>query len=326
MRHVFAADPGERPPVQPFSRWNRRNEQLRRDPAMHSLLRGVWVRSPQPPTPLQRAALLQCHLRTPDNRLRVTGLSALQLLSLPVGDTRPWVNHLLGHPAPEKVTELKQAMHLPHLAWYGTRIRTTVPTLRITKSRGLGSFQGPWGCNLAHPVEALVEAAPYLSVWRLTACIDSLLTNRIIVDAHNTVPCFDTELLTEALSRLPARSRGVRRVRTALRSAQGPTLSPNETLTRLIAVHHGITRPVMNHPVTVGGRTFYLDLAWPGAMVALEYNGGVHYENRAQYEDENHRIQLLRDAGWEIRVLVWADLWQSGRRGQWLEFLARRLG
>lgn len=325
MRHVFAAQLGVRPLVQPFPDWDRRNEQLLRDPTMHSLMRGVWVRNHEPPNPLQRAALLQCHLRTADNGLRVTGLSALQLLSLPVGRTQPWVNHVLGHPTPEKVSDLDRAMTVPHLSWEGTRIRTSARDLRITKSRGLSRYYGPWGCFLAHPVEALVEAAPYISVWRLTACIDSLMTTRIVINEQVTLPLFDTHMISESLGRLPPRSRSVRRVRAALHSAQGPTLSPNETLTRLIARRHGIPRPEMNHPVAVRGKTFYLDLAWPDDKVALEYNGGAHYENRSQYEDENHRIQLLRDAGWDVRILVWADLWHPVRRREWLEFLSRRV-
>ena len=52
----------------------------------------------------------------------------------------------------------------------------------------------------------------------------------------------------------------------------------------------------------------------------------ANYLNRAQSEDENHRLQLLRDSGWDVRVLVWSDLRDPGRRAAWLEFLAGRLG
>ena len=102
MKRVPALDLGERPVVKSFADWGRRNEQLVRDPAMQLLARGVWAQSSEPLSPLQRAVLLQQHLRTRDNHLRVTGLNALELLDLPIGETQSWVNPLLGHRAGER--------------------------------------------------------------------------------------------------------------------------------------------------------------------------------------------------------------------------------
>ena len=297
MKRVPALDLGECPVVKPFADWGRRNKQLFRDPTMQLLARGVWVQHSEPLSPLQRAALLQRHLRTGGNQLRVTGLNALELLDLPIGETQSWVNPLLGHRAPERGLEFETAKLTPHLSWHGTRIRTFAGQLRITKSRGLNRYYGPWGCFVAHPVEALVVAAPYLSMWRLIACIDALLSRRIVV-----------------------------RVRTALHAAYDQVWSPNETLTRLIALRHGLPPPRTNYHVIPRGRHFYIDLAWPDSMTAIEYNGEVHYTKRSHYEDENYRIQLLRESGWDVHVLVWRDLWDPERRRTWLDFLARKLG
>lgn len=326
MKRVPALDLGVRPPVKPFAEWERRSEQLARDPEMRRLCRGVWVRSCDPPSVPQRAVLLNRHLRSPDNRLRVTGLTALELLNLPVGGTPPWVNRFLGHPFPPRATELRSALLVPHLAWHGTRTRTFRSDVRITKSYGLNRYYGPWGSWLAHPLEALVVAAPYLSQWRLISCLDALVSQQIVVDRTVALQVFTREELDRALALLPPHAAQVRRVAAALRQARGPTRSPAESLVRLMALHRGLPHPEPNHPVTVHGRVFYLDLAWPGAKVALEYNGEVHYLNRAQYEDENYRLQLLRDSGWDVRVLVWSDLKDPGRREAWLEFLAERLG
>lgn len=326
MKRVPALDLGERPVVKSFADWGRRNEQLVRDPAMQLLARGVWAQSSEPLSPLQRAALLQQHLRTRDNHLRVTGLNALELLDLPIGETQSWVNLLLGHRAGERESEFETAKLTPHLSWHGTRVRTFAGQLRMTKSRGLSRYYGPWGCFVAHPVEALVVAAPYLSVWRLIACVDALLSRRIVVDEKVTLRDFTTDVIEDALELFPPTSPSARRVRAALRAAYDQVWSPNETLTRLIALRHGFPPPRTNYHVTPQGRHFYIDLAWPDSMTAIEYNGEVHYKKRSHYEDENYRIQLIRDSGWDVQVLVWRDLWEPERRRTWLNFLARNLG
>lgn len=326
MKRVPALDLGERPVVKSFADWGRRNEQLIRDPTMQLLARGVWAQSSEPLSPLQRAALLQQHLRTRDNHLRVTGLNALELLDLPIGETQSWVNPLLGHRAGERESEFETAKLTPHLSWHGTRVRTFAGQLRMTKSRGLSRYYGPWGCFVAHPVEALVVAAPYLSVWRLIACVDALLSRRIVVDEKVTLRDFTADVIEDALESFPPTSPSVRRVRAALRAAYDQVWSPNETLTRLIALRHGFPPPRTNYHVTPQGRHFYIDLAWPDSMTAIEYNGEVHYKKRSHYEDENYRIQLIRDSGWDVQVLVWRDLWEPERRRTWLNFLARNLG
>lgn len=293
---------------------------------MQLLARGVWAQSSEPLSPLQRAALLQQHLRTRDNHLRVTGLNALELLDLPIGETQSWVNPLLGHRAGERESEFETAKLTPHLSWHGTRVRTFAGQLRMTKSRGLSRYYGPWGCFVAHPVEALVVAAPYLSVWRLIACVDALLSRRIVVDEKVTLRDFTADVIEDALELFPPTSPSVRRVRAALRAAYDQVWSPSETLTRLIALRHGFPPPRTNYHVTPQGRHFYIDLAWPDSMTAIEYNGEVHYKKRSHYEDENYPIQLIRDSGWDVQVLVWRDLWEPERRRTWLNFLARNLG
>lgn len=326
MRRVPALDLGEYPEVKPFADWGRRSEQLLRDPKMQPLARGLWVHSSEPLSPVQRAALLQRHLKTRDNNLRVTGLTALELLDLPIGETQRWINPLLGHRAGDREPEFETAKLTPHLSWHGTRIRTYAAGCRITKSRGLSRYYGPWGCFVAHPVEALVVAAPYLSMWRLIACVDALLSRRIVVEEKVPLRAFTAEVINEALDQLPPSSPSVRRVRTALHAAYDQVWSPNETLTRLIALRHGFPPPRTNYHVAPRGRHFYIDLAWPESMTAIEYNGEVHYKKRSQYENENYRLQLIREAGWDVQVLVWRDLWDPEQRRTWLNFLARKLG
>jgi very-short-patch-repair endonuclease len=74
--------------------------------------------------------------------------------------------------------------------------------------------------------------------------------------------------------------------------------SPMESRMRVALVCAGLP-PRVQHPVTVGGRAFRLDLAYPEAMLAVEYDGG-HHREAAQALRDLEREGLLTAAGWKI--------------------------
>lgn len=77
--------------------------------------------------------------------------------------------------------------------------------------------------------------------------------------------------------------------------------------------------------MVVDGADRYLDLTWPEAKIAVEYNGADHLDRR-QYGDEMFRRHRLEDAGWRVRYVVWEDLIDPGRRHLLLEWLSQQLG
>lgn len=138
-------------------------------------------------------------------------------------------------------------------------------------------------------------------------------------------PEWSVPLIEGRLLRLPPTSRAVVAVRAALQRCALGSWSPMETLVRLIAVHAGFPPPVMNHRVVTDYGVRHLDLAWPESMAALEFNGRVHRQDHGTYKDEMHRLEVLRDEGWAVRVLVHDDLREPRRRKEWLTWLARHL-
>jgi very-short-patch-repair endonuclease len=72
-----------------------------------------------------------------------------------------------------------------------------------------------------------------------------------------------------------------------------------ETRIRLAIVLAGLPTPVSQFPVTLAGRTFTLDLAYPHVRLAVEYNGGDHLRPGRALRDLE-REQLLVAAGWRI--------------------------
>jgi very-short-patch-repair endonuclease len=60
----------------------------------------------------------------------------------------------------------------------------------------------------------------------------------------------------------------------------------------------GMPDPCLNHPVRVGGRRRYLDMAWPDAKVAVEFDGFVPHATRRVFDDDRARQNDLVDDDW----------------------------
>lgn len=383
----------EIPAVRTTASLGGRSDRLVRSPQSQRLGHGVWARMSTEPTHLQKAVLLRSHLSTPEEPLALTGVTALDLLGLPLSGSGRWVTQILGdRPAP-RGSDLRRARESwVHLAWHVRRRRCGLEGVHVTRSYGLDPVRGPNGALLTDPVEALVVAAPMLESWVLTAVLDALLSGPVwpsapwsAVARHCAEPLardplqpperahaqttamapeqarapgrarapeqvrardrataskqvhlaaselwvlppeWSVPLIEGRLLRLPPTSRAVVAVRAALQRCALGTWSPMETLVRLIAVHAGFPSPVMNHRVATGYGIRHLDLAWPESMTALEFNGRVHSQDHVTYKDEMHRLEVLRDEGWAVRVLVHDDLREPRRRKEWLMWLARHL-
>lgn len=319
---------GPRPLVAGTARWSNRTERLHRDPEMHQLVYGHWFRADAPVSHLQRTVLLQRQLGTPSSIVRITGTAALKLLNLPDGDHYKWANRIFAHPEPPRGGELRHHQKRVHqLSWDGDRRRTSLDDVKLTKSYGLNSFQGPWESVLVHPIEALVVAAPMMDRWSITAALDAMLcSDRLERVGASDPEVFTVESIREALALLPPASRAVREVHRALADIQYPTWSAMETLTRMLALACGIPRPIMNFRVETPKGHSILDSAWPEHMTAVEFNGRDHSQDHATYKDEMYRNEVLRDLGWKLRIVSFDDLRVMGRLAEWLTWLGGHLG
>ena len=62
----------------------------------------------------------------------------------------------------------------------------------------------------------------------------------------------------------------------------------------------GMPDPKINYRVRVGGRFRYLDLAWPEAKVAVEFDGFVPHSTRRVFDDDRVRQNDLVDDEWAV--------------------------
>ena len=62
----------------------------------------------------------------------------------------------------------------------------------------------------------------------------------------------------------------------------------------------GLPDPRVNYRVQVGGKRRYLDLAWPDAKVAVEFDGFVPHSTRRVFDDDRARQNDLVAEGWTV--------------------------
>ena len=85
-----------------------------------------------------------------------------------------------------------------------------------------------------------------------------------------------------------------------VRSRNGWEANVLRTIGRL-----GLPPPKVNYRVRVGGRTRYIDLAWPDHRVAVELDGFVAHLPRRIFDDDRDRQNDLVGAKWKVYRITW---------------------
>ena len=113
----------------------------------------------------------------------------------------------------------------------------------------------------------------------------------------------------EALAADKPGSRGVRRLRSALKLVDGGAESPQESRVRLLLVGAGLPRPETQIEFTdeFGVARIRVDMGWREWRVAVEYDGVQHWSDRYQRSWDIDRIALLEAMGWSV-VRVSAEM------------------
>lgn len=311
-----------RPKVAHTATWGLRQRQMQRDPRMRRLAHGIWARwehepAPQDLEPWEISALIQ-PLVGPG--ASVCDMSAAHVLQLPMMAGMAWVDDLLGES--NTYTPWPQ---IPEIALPADRKTKPLTGVHLRRRRPwLPDQPGPWRTRVTGPVETLLVTQQWLRGWRATAAVDHVLA-RVLGPDGFPAPMAPEDLLSQVTG-IPPGTRGKRLLSRAVVESAGNVWSPMETVLRLVVLRWGFPLPAHNHQVVLGGgRSVYLDLAWPHRRVAIEYNGAVHYQDRVTYADEMGRLNALRDAGWEVRVVVLEDLRDPVRRHALFNWLRAHL-
>lgn len=175
------------------------------------------------------------------------------------------------------------------------RYHRTGPGRRIVRIAGL-----PVTDLRTTIVDCLLDLPPLRS---LITC-DSLariLTSPQRIDPSSALARWRQEknLIAEHLTGLSPR-RGSRRALRILDLVTPLAESPGESEVRFRLLAAGIPELVPQHPVPVGERTYFLDLAVGGSCVAVEFDGRVKYtDNTVLYQEKQRQDELTR-LGWSV--------------------------
>jgi hypothetical protein len=127
------------------------------------------------------------------------------------------------------------------------------------------------------------------------------------MDALARAHGFTTSDLTRQLPRY-RRRRGVVQLRNLVPLARPEAESPRESWTRLAIVDAGLPEPTVQHWIDIDGvPTYRLDLAYPGARIAIEYDGQEHHTDPADRARDAARRAWLTAHGWTVIVLRASD-------------------
>jgi len=193
---------------------------------------------------------------------------------------------ILGIPLPRRL-ERDPRIHVTTLGTdQAIRVRGTVGH-RARRGRVRVVHSGT--AALTHPADTFIALATLLSRDELIVVGDALV---------GWLGWCDRDELVAAARRYRG-ARGIRRVRAALEEIRPGSRSPGETRLRLALTRRGLPQPELNHDVVVDGRwVACVDLAYPAARVAIEYESDLHRTDDRTFRKDLTRGEHLKDVGW----------------------------
>jgi very-short-patch-repair endonuclease len=93
-----------------------------------------------------------------------------------------------------------------------------------------------------------------------------------------------------------------------------PPASPAETLFWRLVARAGIKGGVRQYKVVLGGRTYYIDVAFPDAMVAVEIDSWRWHGNKIRWRKDLARRNALTAAGWRVLHFTKEDILNDPER------------
>lgn len=193
------------------------------------------------------------------------------------------------------------------------RRRREVSLIRSGRALDAADIEVVLGLPVTSLERTIVDCAMDLPVRESVIVVDSGLRRLCEPDRWTGSCRYDPQVVRSALlarlEAVPAR-RGVRRARAAISLGSPWAESPGESVLRWALAADGLPAPVLQHEVRVddGMRRYFIDLAWPAAAVAVEFDGYSKYTGSDDLRSEKYREMRLAQAGWTVLRFDWHDL------------------
>jgi very-short-patch-repair endonuclease len=239
-----------------------------RGPSYRRILHGVYVSAAVPDTAFLRAgAALLVH---PPHAV-ATHFSAARAIGAPV-PAHPW-EHVT-------VAEREDRRHRQGLRCHVAAIATA--EIRVIE-----------GLRFSCPERIFVELAPFLGLVELVIVGDWLVRNRHTTRAGLVEFCGTSS---------DPHAKAARRAAASVRDRVD---SPMETRLRMLLVLAGLPEPEVNRTIRDENGTVLMrvDLSYPAARLAIEYDGRHHIELEQQWERDVERRDDLDDS-WRMLTVT----------------------
>ena len=196
-----------------------------------------------------------------------------------------------------------------HVRSPGADVRPRVSRVPVDEKAPL------YDCGVTTPLRTAFDLAHREPLVDAVAAVDAL--------------AFACHLTADELGRLADRHVGVResvRVRRVLELMDPAAESCMETRTRLALVLRGVPAPISQFWVVLAsGKRVRLDLAWPHAKLAVEYDGPDHRTITGQNRDA-FRDAGLDELGWDVQHVTSAMVLDPAAADRLAARIARKLG
>ncbi len=183
----------------------------------------------------------------------------------------------------------------PALEWVSLRGRRSTKRLEVHgRSRDLAPDD--WvvldGVRVTTPLRTAMDLGCGLNRRAALAAMDALM--RASGFTHQ-----DMRLLLQRYRR----RRGVVQLRELVPLVDPRAESPGESWTRLAIIDDGLPAPELQWWVVIDGvPTYRLDLAYPKAKIAVEYDGEAYHSSDEERAADARRRDWLREEGWVVIV------------------------
>lgn len=243
-------------------------------PRYRRLLAGAYISADVVPRPEHRAAAA---LLTQRPSARLSHWSVARLLGAPVPHDPD--EHVV---VSSKSDRTRREGVRCHVAALDARDRQVLRGLRITS-----------------PLRMFVDLAATLSLVDLVVLGDWLVRRGYTTPAALVAYCRESA------------ARSARPARAAARYVRAKVDSPMESRLRMLLVLAGLPEPEVNRELCDGHGNVVvrLDLSYPAACVAVEYDGRHHVEVVRQWERDLARREGLDAAEWRLIVVTSKDLY-----------------
>jgi hypothetical protein len=191
-------------------------------------------------------------------------------------------------------------LRMPEGFYLATLHVTSVRPKRAPRARRVVGHQSPGvvtvdvgGLRVSNPIDTWLDCAAFLGVDDLIVMGDGLANRKHLVAT--------LQQLTDAVqSRVGAR--GHTRLTLALAEMRARTDSARETMLRLILLRAGLPEPEINGEIVnkSGVTIAHGDLLFREYRTLVEYDGGHHRTDEAQFDIDIERLDAIMAEGWRV--------------------------